>query len=63
MRIALSLTAKDASPWMELFAAALPDATLDRHEPDAPVREGIARADYAVAAYPSTTFFLEQPSP
>jgi glyoxylate/hydroxypyruvate reductase A len=63
MHIAVSLTAEDASPWMELFAAALPDATLDRHEPDAPVREGIARADYAIAAHPSTTFFLEQPSP
>ena len=33
------------------------------HEPDAPVRDGVARADYAIAAYPSNTFFLEQPSP
>ena len=63
MRIALSIPEEDASPWMELFAAALPEAELQRHEPDAPVRAGVARADYAVAAYPSKTFFLEQPGP
>jgi glyoxylate/hydroxypyruvate reductase A len=63
MRIALSLPAVHASPWMELFQSALPDAEFLRHEPDAPVRPGIARADYAVAAYPSETFFLEQPAP
>ena len=63
IRIALSLPAAQASPWVELFTAAMPDATLDLHEPDAPVRGGVARADYAVAAYPSDTFFLEQPHP
>jgi len=41
----------------------LPEAELHRHEPDAPVRAGVARADYAIAAYPSNTFFLEQPAP
>jgi glyoxylate/hydroxypyruvate reductase A len=41
----------------------LPEAVLDRHEPNAPPRAGLARADYAIAAYPSDTFFLEQPSP
>jgi glyoxylate/hydroxypyruvate reductase A len=63
MRIALSLPGAQASPWLELLAAALPDAALDRHEPNAPPRAGVARADYAIAAYPSDTFFLEQPSP
>ena len=63
MRIALSLPAVHASPWMDLFATALPDATLDRHEPDAPARAGAAPADYAIAAAPSRTFFVEQPSP
>jgi glyoxylate/hydroxypyruvate reductase A len=63
MRIALSLPAVHASPWMDLFAAALPDAALDRHEPVAPARAGAAPADYAVAAAPSKTFFVEQPSP
>jgi len=63
MRIALSLPAEDASPWMELFAAALPEAELQLHEPNAPVRGGVARADYAIAAHSSDTFFLEQPEP
>jgi glyoxylate/hydroxypyruvate reductase A len=63
IRIALSLPAAQASPWVDLFAAAMPDATLDLHEPNAPVRAGVPRADYAVAAYPSDTFFLEQPHP
>lgn len=63
MRIALSLPAEDASPWVELFASALPEATIHLHEPGAPVRDGVVRADYAIAAYPSDTFFLEQPSP
>jgi glyoxylate/hydroxypyruvate reductase A len=63
IRIALSLPAAQASPWVELFTAAMPDATLDLHEPDAPVRAHVFCADYAVAAYPSDTFFLEQPNP
>jgi glyoxylate/hydroxypyruvate reductase len=63
IRIALSLPAAHASPWVELFTAAMPDATLDRHEPNAAVRTDVARADYAVAAHPSDTFFLEQPCP
>ena len=63
MLIALSIPKEDASPWVELFTAALPEAELQLHEPDAPVRDEIGRADYAIAAYPSDTFFLEQPSP
>lgn len=63
MRIALSLPAEDASPWVDLFASALPEATIHLHEPGTPARDGVARADYAIAAYPSDTFFLEQPSP
>jgi len=63
MHIALSLPAEDASPWVDLFASALPEATIHLHEPGVPARDGVARADYAIAAYPSDTFFLEQPSP
>jgi len=63
MHVALSLPAEDASPWMELFAAALPEATFERHEPDREPDAHARRADYVVAAYPSQTFFLEQPAP
>jgi len=63
MHIALSLPEEDAPTWMPLFAASLPEATVDRHEPDRAADPGARRADYAVAAYPSETFFTEQPSP
>lgn len=63
MVLALSLPAEDAPPWVALFRAALPDATMELHEPDAPARAGTVRADYAVVGKPSATFFLEQPSP
>ncbi|MFO1302404.1 MAG: glyoxylate/hydroxypyruvate reductase A [Burkholderiales bacterium] len=63
MILALSLPAEDASPWVGLFEAALPEAKLQLHEPDAPARAEAERADYAVVAHPSATFFLEQPSP
>jgi len=32
MHIALSLPAEDASPWVDLFASALPEATIHLHE-------------------------------
>jgi glyoxylate/hydroxypyruvate reductase A len=63
MHIALSLPEEDAPTWMPLFASALPEATVDRHEPDRAADPGARRADYAIAAYPSTTFFTEQPRP
>lgn len=63
MRIALSLPESEMSPWMELFRQALPDAVLDRHEPDRTPMAGVPRADYVIAAYPSTTLFVEQPAP
>jgi glyoxylate/hydroxypyruvate reductase A len=63
MHIALSLPEDAASPWMELFASALPEATLARHEPDKPAPPGAQCADYVVAAYPSKTLFVEQPAP
>lgn len=63
MHIALSLPERHASPWLALFAAALPEATLERHEPDQAPRSDARRADYVVAAYPSKTLFVEQPAP
>lgn len=63
MHIALSLPEEEAPTWMPLFAAALPEATLYRHEPDREPDGSASRADYAVAAYPSKTFFVEQPRP
>lgn len=63
MRIALSLPESESSPWMELFAQALPEASLDRHEPDRAARADAARVDYVIAAYPSATLFVEQPAP
>src|SRR4029079_7193150 len=62
MHLVLSLPQGEASPWMELFARALPEATLDRHEQDE-ARDDVARADYVIAAYPSKTLFLEQTDP
>lgn len=62
MHVALALPEDESSPWMELFAQALPGASLERHEPDrAPAAQ--ARADYVIAAYPSATLFAEQPAP
>lgn len=63
MHVAVSLPEQEASPWMELFAGALPEATFERHEPDRAPNPHVRRADYAVAAYPSKTFFVEQPAP
>jgi glyoxylate/hydroxypyruvate reductase A len=48
---------------MGLFAAALPEARVDRHEPHQPVDPSVPQADYVVAAYPSKTLFAEQRSP
>jgi glyoxylate/hydroxypyruvate reductase len=48
---------------MALFAAALPEARVDRHEPDRPAAASAPQADYVVAAYPSKTLFAEQTSP
>lgn len=63
MHIVLSLPATEASPWMALFCAALPEATWARHEPDAAPDATARRADYVVAAWPSATLFAEQPAP
>ena len=63
MHIVVSLPASEAQPWMGLFAAALPEARLDRHEPHCPVDPSAPQADYVVAAYPSKTLFAEQKSP
>jgi glyoxylate/hydroxypyruvate reductase A len=63
MHIALSLPERESSPWMALFADALPKATLERHEPDRSPRGDVQQADYVVVAYPSKTLFVEQPAP
>jgi glyoxylate/hydroxypyruvate reductase A len=63
MHIVVSLPADEAQPWMALFAAALPEARVDRHEPDRPLDPSASQADYVVAAYPSKTLFAEQKSP
>ena len=63
MILTLSLPAEEASPWVGLFEAALPEVAILLHEPDAPARADAARADYAIVAHPSSTFFVEQPSP
>lgn len=63
MHIVVSLPANDAEPWMALFEAALPEARVDRREPDQPVNPSASQADYVVAAYPSKTIFAEQKSP
>jgi glyoxylate/hydroxypyruvate reductase A len=63
MRIVVSLPAGEAEPWMALFAAALPEARVDRHEPDRLASASAPQADYVVAAYPSRTLFEEQKSP
>ena len=63
MHIVISLPASEAQPWMRLFADALPEARVDRHEPDQPLNALAPQADYVVAAYPSKTLFAEQKSP
>lgn len=55
MRITVCLAAPDASPWMELFAAALPDAAIRRREPGAAVEADAPGADYVVMVDPCTT--------
>ena len=63
MHIVISLPAEETEPWMALFRAALPEAHVERHEPDQPADASAPRADYVVAAYPSNTLFAEQTSP
>ena len=63
MHLVLSLPEDHAAPWMDLFGTALPEATFERHAPDRPAQSPRQRADYVIAAYPSTTLFVEQPAP
>ncbi|MFO1322658.1 MAG: glyoxylate/hydroxypyruvate reductase A [Burkholderiales bacterium] len=63
MHVVVSLPESEASPWMALFADALPEATLDRHEPDRAPEAAARAADFVVAACPSRTLFAEQPAP
>ena len=63
MHLVISLPEDEAAPWMDLFRAALPEASLSRHEPGTPPDARAQRADYVIAAYPSATLFAEQPAP
>jgi glyoxylate/hydroxypyruvate reductase len=63
MRLTVCLAAEDASPWMALFQAALPNARVERRDPGAPVDAAAVPADYVVAAQPCETLFAEQRSP
>lgn len=48
---------------MELFAQALPDAVIERREPDAPVRENVPAPDFIVMTGPCATVLAESPRP
>jgi len=63
LRVTVCLAADEASPWMALFAAALPDARVERREPGAPVDAAAVAADYVVAAQPCEHLFAEQRAP
>lgn len=63
VRVTVCLAAAEASPWMALFAAALPGARVDRREPGAPVDMVAAAADYVVAAQSCEHLFAEQRAP
>jgi glyoxylate/hydroxypyruvate reductase A len=63
MRLTVCLPGEEASPWMELFQAALPEAAIDRREPNAAVTAGAPASDYVVVAYPCATVFAEQTRP
>jgi len=63
VRVTVCLAADEASPWMALFEAALPNARVERREPGAPVDAAAAVADYVVAAQSCDTVFAEQRVP
>jgi glyoxylate/hydroxypyruvate reductase A len=63
VRVLVCLAADEASPWMALFAAALPGARLERREPGAPVDAAAVAADYVVAAQSCEHLFAEQRAP
>lgn len=63
MRITVSLDARHASPWMELFAQALPDAAIERRERHAPVRAAAPAPDFIVMTGPCSTVLAEVPRP
>lgn len=63
MRVTVSLDAAHASPWMDLFAEALPEATLARRERNAPVRPAVPAPDFLVMIGPCATVLAESPRP
>lgn len=63
MRIIVSLDAEYASPWMELFAEALPDAAIERRDRHAPVRPAAPAPDFIVMTGSCTTVLAESPRP
>jgi glyoxylate/hydroxypyruvate reductase A len=62
MRLIVCLPEEDASPWLDLLAAALPEAAIERRDPGAAVAR-VACGDYVVAAWPCATLFDEHPHP
>ena len=63
MRIVVCLPEADASPWLELLASALPQAVLDRREPESPARANAGRADYVVMIHGDREVVAEQARP
>ena len=63
MRIVVCLPEADASPWLELLASALPQAVLDRREPESPARANAGRADYVVMIHRDREVVAEQSRP
>jgi glyoxylate/hydroxypyruvate reductase A len=63
VQIVVTLSEQEASPWMALFARALPQARIVRREPGQPVDATAPQADYVVIVEPCTTLFTEQRAP
>ncbi len=63
MRITVSLDAEYASPWMDLFAQALPEAAIERRDRNAPVRPAAPAPDFVVMTGSCTTVLVESPRP
>jgi glyoxylate/hydroxypyruvate reductase A len=63
MHIVVCLEEADASPWLERFRQALPDASFVLRPPRSPVDGSARQADYVIAGYRSETLFAEQRGP
>ena len=63
LRVVVTLSDAETQPWMGLFRAALPDASVERREPGQPVHPAEEPADYVVMAEPCSTVFDAQRAP